>query len=270
MPVVQKDGVSNWIRRDPKDSMRNYLKWLGGAIVVLIAARYIGAQTIWGFVLDAPAQAADFVSRSVPPDITYFRRVLPALWDTVNIAVFGTAGAVVVAIPTALLAARNTTPHSSLRALALTIIVVSRSVNSLIWALLIVQVVGPGLFAGVLAIGIRSVGMISKLMYESIEEINREPIEAISATGAGRTQVFLYGYVPQLLPVFVGVTVYRWEVNIRESTIIGIVGGGGVGFLLNSAINRLAWDQALVVLIAILATVVLAESISAKVRAAVT
>ncbi len=270
MPVRNVQGGETWIRRDTGESFREYLRWLGGALVIIIAARYIAGQTIWIFVFDAPRQVADFLSRMFPPDLRYANRVLPALWDTINIAVFGTAGAVVISVPTALLAAMNTSPNGVLRALALTVIVVSRSVNSLIWALLIVQVVGPGLFAGVLAIGIRSVGMISKLIYESIEEINREPIEAIAATGASRAQVFLYGYVPQLLPIFAGVTVYRWEVNIRESTIIGIVGGGGVGFLLNSAINRLAWNQVFTVLIAILATVVLAEWVSARVRAAVT
>lgn len=270
MPVVYNRGTPSWTRRDPKDSLRNYLRWLVGVIVVIIAARYIHGETIWPFVYDAPAQAADFLSRMFPPELGYFRRTIPSLWDTVNIAVFGTVGAAAISVPLAFLAAKNTTPHATVRALALAIIVVSRSVNSLIWALLIVQVVGPGLFAGVLAIGIRSVGMISKLSYEAIEEVNREPIEAVTATGASRLQVFLYGYVPQLLPTFVGVTVYRWEINIRESTIIGVVGGGGIGFLLSSAINRLAWDQALVVLITIFATVVAAEWVSAKARAAYT
>lgn len=270
MPLVTKDDKPTWLWRDSRDALRRYFKWLIGAIIVLIGARYIGGQTMWVFVFDAPEQAADFVSRMIPPDFTYMRRIVPALWDTINIAVFGTAGAVLISIPVAILAAKNTTPHAFVRAIAMTIIVVSRSVNSLIWALLIVQVVGPGLFAGVLAIAIRSIGMISKLTYETIEEIDRDPIEAITATGASRTQVFIYGFVPQLLPAFVGVSVYRWEVNIRESTIIGLVGGGGIGFLLNSAINRLAWDQAIVVLVTILATVVLAEAVSARIRRAVT
>ena len=103
-------------------------------------------------------------------------------------------------------------------------------------------------------------------MYEAIEEINQEPIEAITATGASRVQVFFYGYVPQLLPTFIGTSVYRWENNIRESTIIGIVGGGGIGLLLNSAINRLAWGQVVSVLIVILITVVGSEWVSATIR----
>lgn len=270
MPLVSHRGTLHWTPKSRAERVRRHIAWIAGAAVFLIAARYLSENTMWVFVLDAPRQAQDFVSRMFPPDVSYFDRAVLALWDTVNIAVFGTLLAVLISIPVAILAAKNTTPHPALRVAAMTIIVASRSVNSLIWALLIVQITGPGLFAGVLAIGIRSVGMISKLLYESIEEINREPIEAAMATGATSPQVFVYAYVPQLLPVFVGITVYRWEINIRESTIIGIVGGGGIGFLLNSAINRLAWDQTLVILITILATVILAEWVSAKVRERVT
>lgn len=270
MPVLQTDNGRMWIRRTSRDSLYNYLKWLAGAVVVLIAARYIANQTIWIFVWDAPRQAADFITRMFPPDFRYANRTWGALFDTVNIAVFGTLMAIVISLPIAVLAARNTTPHPTVRAAAMVVIVGSRSVNSLIWAILLVQIVGPGLFAGVLAIGIRSVGMISKLLYEAIEEIDPKPIEAVSATGANAAQVFLYGYVPQLMPIFVGVTVYRWEINIRESTIIGIVGGGGIGFMLNSAINRLAWNQVIVVLMLILALVIIAEWVSAKARKAIT
>ena len=192
---------------------------------------------MWPFVLDAPAQALDFMSRMFPPDMRYMNRVLPALWDTMNLAIFGTAAAAIISIPLAVLAAKNTSPNRIVRLVALAIIVTTRSVPSLIWAMLIVQIVGPGLFAGVLAIGIRGIGMISKLFYEAIEEIDPEPIEAVKATGASIPQVFLYGYIPQLMPSFVGVTIMRWEINIRESTIIGIVGGGGIGFLLNSPLT---------------------------------
>lgn len=270
MPVLNSNGARVWKRRSERESLERFGKMLVLLVALLISMRYISGQTIWIFVADAPRQVADFLSRMFPPDLSYANRTWVALWDTINIAVFGTLIAVVVSIPIAVLAAKNTSPHWIARSASMVIIVTSRSVNSLIWAMLIVQVVGPGLFAGVLAIGIRSVGMISKLIYEAIEEINREPIEAVAATGATPAQIFLYGYIPQLMPTFVGVSVYRWEINIRESTIIGIVGGGGIGFLLNSAINRLAWDQVLVVLIAILATVAVAEWVSARVREAVT
>ena len=226
-------------------------------------------STTWEFVFDAGYQIKDFFSRMFPPDVMYFGKIMPALWDTITISVFGTGIAVIISFFLSFLAAKNTTPNSVVRLVVLTFIVASRSVNSMIWALLIVQIVGPGLLASIIAIAIRSIGMVSKLMYEAIEEIDREPIEAVTATGASKLQTFVYGYLPQVMPSFVGTAVYRWENNIRESTIIGIVGGGGIGLLMNSAINRLQWNQVLSILIVIFITVVVAESVSAKVRKAI-
>lgn len=266
MPLIKKNDTLDWQRRTPIQIRNRFLGGFAALIVLLIAFSYISKQTMWVFVYDAPVQIRDFLTRMFPPDIRYFGKIAPALWDTITISVFGTGVAVVISFGLAILAAKNTSPNSIIRMVVLTIIVASRSVNSMIWALLIVQIVGPGLLASILAIGIRSLGMLSKLMYEAIEEINTEPIEAITATGASKAQVFVYGYLPQLMPSFVGTSVYRWENNIRESTIIGIVGGGGIGLLLNSAINRLAWDQVMSILIVIFITVVLAEWVSAKIR----
>lgn len=270
MPVTTKNGTVQWRPAQGAEARNKFLLRLVLLVVLALSAKVIAEETIWPFVLDAPAQVLDFISRMFPPDLRYTNRVLPALVETINLSVFGTAAAALVSLPLSILAAKNTSPSRILRLVALAIIVTTRSVTSLIWALLIVQIVGPGLFAGVLAIAVRGIGMISKLFYEAIEEINVEPIEAIRATGASSAQVFLYGFLPQLMPTFVGVTVLRWEINIRESTIIGIVGGGGIGFLLNSAVNRLRWDQVIVVLFAILVIVFVAELISAKARQAVT
>jgi len=266
MPLIKYDGHSSWMRRTSASQRKRVAAWLGACIIVAIAFAYISQHTMWIFVTDAPRQIRDFLSRMFPPDLSYFPRIWPALWETINISIFGTGIAVALSIPLAILAAKNTSPHPVVRGIVLAIIVASRSVNSMIWALIIVQIVGPGMLASILAIAVRSLGMLSKLMYEAIEEINREPIEAITATGGSRVQVFFYGYVPQLLPSFIGTSVYRWENNIRESTIIGIVVGGGIGMLLNSAINRLAWDQVISVLIVILLTVVGSEWVSATVR----
>lgn len=269
MPI-HKDGTTFfWKRRTVSQQRTRFFSFLVILVIFLISSSYIGRQTMWEFVSDAPVQIRDFVSRMFPPDVKYFGRIMPALWDTITISVFGTGIAVVISFLLAIMAAKNTTPNSAIRMVVLTIIVASRSVNSMIWALLIVQIVGPGLLASIIAIAIRSLGMISKLMYEAIEEINKEPIEAITATGATKAQVFMYGYLPQLMPSFVGTSVYRWENNIRESTIIGIVGGGGIGMLLNSSINRLAWDQVMSILIVIFFTVVVAEWVSAKIRKAI-
>ena len=139
------------------------------------------------------------------------------IWDTLNIATLGTLIALVLAVPVAFLAARNTTPSALfIRPIALLIIVSTRSINSLIWALLLIAIIGPGVFAGVIAIAIRSIGFCAKLLYEAIEEIDDTQVEAITATGASRWQVMAYGIVPQILPAFAGIAVFRWDINIRE------------------------------------------------------
>lgn len=268
MPFVDSER-KEWVRRTRKQQNARFAFTLLGLIVLLVSWNFVSSQTTWEFVLDAGYQINDFFSRMFPPDVRYFSKIMPALWDTITISVFGTGIAVLISFFLAFLAAKNTTPSSIVRLVVLTFIVASRSVNSMIWALIIVQIVGPGLLASIIAIAIRSVGMVSKLMYEAIEEIDREPIEAITATGASTLQVFVYGYLPQIMPSFVGTAVYRWENNIRESTIIGIVGGGGIGLLMNSAINRLQWSQVLSILIVIFITVVVAEWISAKIRKAI-
>lgn len=175
-----------------------------------------------------------------------------------------------MATPIAFLAARNTTPSATLlRPFALLIIVSSRSINSLIWALLLVAIIGPGLLAGIIAIAFRSIGFIGKLLYEAIEEIDETQVEAVRATGASKWQVMDYAVWPQIAPAFAGISVFRWDINIRESTILGLVGAGGIGLQLQSSLSRLAWAEVTVIFIVILATVVLSEWVSARVRAAI-
>ena len=142
----------------------------------------------------------------------------------------------------------------------------SRSINSLIWALLLVAILGPGLLAGIIAIALRSIGFIGKLLYEAIEETDIRQIEAVTATGASSAQVLNYAIVPQILPAFWGITVFRWDINIRESAILGLVGAGGLGLKLQGSLSVLAWPQVTMILLLILGTVVLSEWVSAKVR----
>jgi phosphonate transport system permease protein len=203
----------------------------------------------------------------VPPRWVYIDKLWAPLWETLNIATIGTLLAIGMALPVAFLAARNTSPSALfLRPLALFIIVSSRSINSLIWALLLVAIIGPGPLAGIIAIALRSIGFIAKLMYEAIEEIDLAQVEAVTATGASRGQVLVYGIWPQILPAFAGVAVFRWDINIRESTVLGLVGAGGIGLQLQASLNVLAWPQVTLIFIVILATVVASEWVSAKVR----
>ena len=270
MAVREHDGLKVWQRRE---RAKQFSVWAGYLIVTAIFVycwQMMSEKTVWFFVLDAPRQAADMASRMVPPKWSYMDTLWVAVWDTINIATLGTVMALILAVPTAYCAARNTTPSVTfVRPIALFIIVSSRSINSLIWALMLVTIIGPGVFAGVIAIGLRSIGFGAKLLYEAIEEIDEKQVEAVAATGAGNAQITAYGIVPQVMPAFAGISVFRWDINIRESTVLGLVGAGGIGLQLNSSITTLAWTQVSLILLVIISTVVLSEWVSAKVRHAI-
>ena len=259
-----------WTYRSPRARLLLWGGWLALVALFVYCWQVMTRGTIWVFVLDAPKQAADIGSRMWPPKFSYLPELMGPLWDTINIATLGTLGGVIMAVPVAFVAARNTSPSLLiLRPIALFIIVASRSINSLIWALLLVAIIGPGLLAGIIAIALRSIGFIGKLLYEAIEETDAKQIEAITATGASGPQVLSYGIVPQIMPAFWGITVFRWDINIRESAILGLVGAGGIGLKLNASLSTLAWSQISVILLLILGTVVVSEWVSSKMRQAI-
>lgn len=269
MPVERSDEgrVSGWALKTRRQRLSEWLAWFALIALTIFCWRIMTAGTIWAFVEDAPRQAADIFDRMLPPRWSYANNLWRPLWDTINIATLGTIIAIVISIPLAFLAARNTTPSAlALRPLALLVIVSSRSVNALIWGLLLVAVLGPGVLAGIIAIALRSIGFIGKLLYEAIEEIDARQVEAIRATGASPAQVIAYGIVPQILPAFATIAVFRWDINIRESTVLGLVGAGGLGLALESSLNTLAWPQVSVILLLILATVIVSELVTAQVR----
>jgi phosphonate transport system permease protein len=258
-----------WRKRSTTAQWALWGGWFALAVLFVYCWRLMTKDTIWAFVWDAPRQAADLGGRMVPPRWSYIGKLLWPLWDTINIATLGTLLGIAIAVPVAFLAARNTTPSVMLvRPLALFVIVTSRSINSLIWALMLVAIIGPGVLAGIIAIGLRSIGFVAKLLYEAIEEIDAAQVEAVAATGATRAQVIDYAIVPQILPAFFGISVFRWDINIRESTILGLVGAGGIGLQLQASLNILAWPQVTLIFLVILATVVVSEWVSAKVRMA--
>lgn len=267
MPVKQLGDTRVWQRRTNRKQFAVWFGWLIGVAIFSYCWQLISDKTIWEFVSDAPEQAADMASRMVPPKWSYMETLWAPIWDTISIATLGTVIAIIIAVPVAFLAARNTTPSAKfVRPVALFIIVSSRSINSLIWALMLVTLIGPGVLAGVVAIGLRSIGFCAKLLYEAIEEIDTNQEEAVIATGASRGQQLIYGIVPQIMPAFAGISVFRWDINIRESTVLGLVGAGGIGLQLDASISTLTWTQVSLILLVILATVIVSEWVSAKIR----
>ena len=253
-----------WRRFNPRETMIRYVWYLG---VIFFAVWSVSNLDIsWFYFLDAHVQAADLITRMWPPDWDFVNEVVGPLIETIHIATLGTAVTVFIAFPVAFLAARNTTFNPLTWFIGRLILVASRSVNTVVWGLLFVSIFGPGPVAGIWAIAFRSIGFMGKLIAESIEEIDEGAVEAIEATGASRLQVLWIGILPQVLPIIYGTTVYRWDINIRESTVLGFVGAGGIGILLYSSINQFLWQEVAVILMTVFIVVIASEFISALAR----
>ena len=176
-------SVPVWRKRTSRNELILFAVWVLTLAFVSWAFQVMTNDTIWAFVSDAPKQMQDIGSRMMPPAWSFVHELWWPLWETINIATLGTLLGLVMAVPVAFMAARNTTPSTTLvRPVALLLIVGSRSINSLIWALLLVAILGPGVLAGILAIALRSIGFIGKLLYEAIEEIDAAPQDLDVAT----------------------------------------------------------------------------------------
>jgi len=209
---------------------------------------------------------ADLLSRSVPPDFSSFPSQLWPALETLDIAIFGTLFGVILALPLAALAARNTAPAPVLYHGARAFIAVCRSVPDLVWALLFVTAVGLGPFAGALALTIHSVGMMGRLLAEVIEDMDMGPMEALASTGAGRLQIFSHAVVPTVLPSLMSITLYRLDDNIRSSLVLGFVGAGGIGFQLLTAMSLFDYRTVSLLLIMTFVIVIGAERLSSALR----
>ena len=215
-------------------------------------------------------KAADIVRGLVHPSGAVLHEGLVLLVQTIFLAFMATAFAIPIAFVLAFPSARNLT-RSSLGArisytLARTFMNFVRAVEPLVWALIFISWVGIGPFAGVLALWVHSVAALTKLYSEQIESIDTGPMEAIAATGASGLQVLRYGVVPQVIPPFLSFTIYRWDINVRMSTIIGFVGGGGIGYILKPRVDLGEWGEVGTLVLLIAGTVWLMDVISAKIR----
>lgn len=204
-------------------------------------------------------------ARAFPPDWSRGGLLAAGVLESVEIATVSTLLGMALGIPVAVLAARNVVPLP-VYAGGRGVITLGRTFHELIVAILFVKAVGFGPLAGVLTLGLHSVGFFAKLLAEQIETIDRGQIEAVRATGASSAQVLIYGVLPQVLPRVVGLAVYQWDIHLRQSTVIGIVGAGGIGATLYNAFARYDFDFALAILIVIVAIVLVGEAVSAVAR----
>ena len=255
VPIVERSfGETMW-------------RFLALAVLFLIvgqAAVVSGAQP--GELLSGVSGIVDIVSRSMPPAFDKLPSLIWPTVETIDIAIFGTAVGIVLAVPFAVLAARNVTPAKPLYYATRSIVSFLRSVPELVWALIFVAAVGLGPFAGVLALIFHSVGMLGRLFAEVIEDMDMGPVEALTLTGANRLQIFTHAVIPGVLPSLLGISLYRFDENLRSSVLLGFVGAGGIGFELLSAMSMFEYREVSVIILVILALVIGAERGSATLR----
>lgn len=241
------------------------LAWAAAAIAVLwFTGAQIGMNPV-SLVRGIPFMA-DFFSRMFPPNLGHLWLLGDATIETVQIAVWGTLIAILLSIPLAILGARNTSPHLLVFHATRLFLNALRAINELVFALIFVSALGLGPFAGVLAIALHATGMLAKFCAEEIEGVDRGPIEAMQATGAGRMQVILFGIIPQVVPAFVSYSIYRFDVSIRAATILGLVGAGGLGFSLIKTMKLFQYHETATCILVIFLIVFLSDWICARVR----
>lgn len=246
------------------------LFWRAVILAVAVVIYWISAGHIkispTEFVLGFP-HMVDLLGRMFPPDLTILSDLLQPTLETLEIAVWGTTLALILAIPLALLAARNITPHPALYTAARAVLNLLRGVPEILFALIFVASVGLGPFPGVLALAVHSAGQLGKFLAEAMENIDPGPREAVEASGATRAHVVRYAVIPQIMPEAVTYTLYRWEVNVRAAFVLGLVGAGGLGFELQSRMRLFQYEQVLTILLLIFGIVTLFEFLGNKLRA---
>lgn len=215
-------------------------------------------------------QVMETAGQFIGLDFALFADLLHPTIETLMIACLGTLLGVIICIPAAWFGAMNITPFKPVTyPLARAMMTLSRSIHEIVWALFFVSAVGLGAMAGVFAIAVRSVGFIAKMSAEAIENIDHGPVDAIRATGANEFQVMLYAILPQILPQVLGVIIFEWEINIRRSAILGLVGAGGLGLVFFRQMNTFNFHGVMSVIVAILFLIVIGEVISHWARKAV-
>lgn len=242
--------------------------WIRGAYFIAIlyalyAANYLDIS--WARFFNGLGNGAQFLEEMVPPNFSRWKLLVGNLLETVEIAVIASAFGVLFSLPLGLLAARNLMP-SWVTWPARTFIALCRSFHPVIFAILFVKAVGFGPLAGILTLIFASIGFIGKLFAEAIEEISLKPLEALRAAGAPFISVIIYAVIPQVQNRFIGFASYQFDANLRNSTMVGIVGAGGIGGTLFAAFQRFDYDFLAAILISIIALVMVSEFISAQIK----
>lgn len=240
------------------------IAWIATFAYIAYAASLL--DITWERFVDGIGHGAEFVGRMVPPDFERWQLLVNDLGESLQIAVISSAVGILLSLPIGLLSARNLMP-GWVTWPARALVAVCRSFHPVIVAILFVKAVGFGALAGILALVVATIGFIGKLFAEAIEEISLKQVEAVRASGAGFSNVIVFGVLPQVFARFIGFSTYQLDSNLRNSTMVGIVGAGGIGGTLFAAFQRFDYDFVCAILLAIIGLIMVSEVISARLRA---
>ena len=201
-----------------------------------------------------------------PPPLDYLPQLFEKMLETLEMALIATVLAAIISLPIGVLAARNATPHPVIGQITRDVLSFFRALPELVWALVFVSAIGLGPLPGILAIAVVSIGFMAKFFAESIEVVEIGPIEGVRATGADKIQEILYGVIPQVLPLWISYSLYRFESNVRSATVVGMVGAGGIGVLLWESIRGFDFPATCAIMLIIIVTVTVIDALSQILR----
>jgi phosphonate transport system permease protein len=246
----------------PRTSLLGWLAW--GVFLAILAGSWRGADMRPLDLVRDSSNMLTYVADFFPPKFADWRLYLQEMLVTLQIALWGTVLAVVFAVPLGLLSSANITPpwvHQPVRRL----MDAARAINEMVFAMLFIVAVGLGPFAGVLALFVHTTGILAKLFSEAVESIDAQPVEGIRATGANALEEIVYGIIPQVLPLWISYSLYRFESNVRSASVVGMVGAGGIGVILWDIIRSFQYAETCAVMIIIISVTII-DVVSARIR----
>jgi len=260
---AREDFFSSYLK--PQWGLRAFI-FIGAFIILTVLITLHLEIEPFGAIQNTFKYTVDLLKRLLPPDFSNFGTLIVAMIETIEIGILGTILATILAIPIGLFSAKNIAPNKVVYHIARTITIFFRAIPEFIMAMILVIAVGFGALPGVMALGFHTMGFLSKFFAEEIEHVNIDPIEALKATGADRYHTIMFAIVPQIVPSFVGFTLYILDRNIRMATMLGIVGAGGIGYRLQSSFRMFHYREVSAIIIIIFVTIYIIDIISSKVR----
>ncbi len=249
----------------PQWGWKTYAFLLSGTILLTLTAVHLELDII-DVILNGWRNVADVIKRLFPPDTSAIGELVISMFETIEIAIWGTFLAILFSIPFGILSARNIAPHPSIYFIARVVTVFFRAIPEFILAMFLVITVGFGAISGIFALSLHTMGFLAKFYAEEMENVSSEPIDALAATGASKPQIFVFAVVPQILHAFVAYNLYILDRNVRMATMLGIVGAGGIGYELISSFRMFKYQRVTTIIIIIFVAVLAIDFLSGWIR----